>query len=652
MTPRPRLSMTLHRVCAMLAIASIVALALVTLPSRALARSYSIDRVDIDATIATDGSLSVGETREFDFDGSYNGVYWKIPTGYYDGRQIETSIDAVGIIENGQFVAFTQSSSGSPNTYSINQERSVIKVKLYSPHTDEKVRFFISYTDTNLAARYTDTSELYWKFVSNGWDVESKNVTCTIHLPVPDGAMVSAEENVRAWGHGPLDGNVSFKGNDIVYTLPGVGAGSSEYAEARITFPASWLSDTQTIDASKLQKILSEEQSWADLANAQRQAAIVFSYGSLALACLVALGSIAFSLFSWGRYKRTHKPQFDDDYFRDVPSDDHPAVLGALLSNGKPHGKELTASLMRLTDIGAIQLDLVRTIKQGSLGDEQTEEDYRLTRTEQDISQESKNKKKIDYATLTFLFDKVARYGGSRQELYFNSVKVIAKVHAEQYSRAYKVWGLTIEGACTSRGFFKDTRKTDSDNLIMLGALDVLLAIAMIILAIAKIVPTPLGLGVVAALAVAALVTFVVASKSSSLSDEALELQAKLKALRRWLKDFTRLGEAIPTDVVLWNQLLVMAVVLDVADEVIKQLKTTMPQILEDARIAPIYSWYYHGDTRDMPVNAFSGSVAHAHSVSTASLAVSSMSSGGGGGGGFSGGGGGGFGDGGGGGAF
>lgn len=650
MTPRPGLSTTLYRVRAMLVIASIAALALIVLPSRALARSYSIDYVDIDATVATDGSLSVGETREFDFNGSYNGVYWKIPTGDYDGRQIETSIDTVGIIENGRLTVFTQSSSGSPNTYSISQEKGAIKVKLYSPHTDEKVQFFIAYTDTNLAARYTDTSELYWKFVSSGWDVESKNVTCTIHLPVPDGAMVSAEENVRAWGHGPLDGNVNFKGNDIVYTLPGVGG--SEYAEARITFPTFWLSDTQTINMSKLQTILSEEQSWADQANAKRQAAIVFSYGSLALACLVALGSIAFSLFRWGKYKRTHKPQFDDDYFRDVPSDDHPAVLGALLSNGKPHGKELTASLMRLTDIGAVQLDLVRTTKQGFLGSERTDEDYRLTRTEQDISQEAEKRKKVDYATLTFLFDKVAPYEGSHQELYFNSVETIAKEHAEQYSSAYETWESVIEGSCISRGFFNDTRGTGKGALIGLGVLNILLAIAMIAFTIVEIVPIPLGFGVVAVLAVAALVTFVVASKSSSLSDEALELQAKLKALRRWLKDFTRLGEAIPTDVVLWNQLLVMAVVLDVADEVIKQLKTTMPQILEDARIAPVYGWYYYGGTRDMPVNAFSGSVAHAHSVSTASLAASSMSSGGGGGGGFSGGGGGGFGDGGGGGAF
>ena len=650
MTPRPGPSMTLHRVRAMLVIASIAALALVVLPSRALARSYSIDYVNIDATVATDGALSVSETREFDFDGSYNGVYWKIPTGEYDERQIETTIDSVGIIEDGRFVAFERSSSENPNTYSTSQEGGVITVKLYSPHADERARFFITYTDTNLAARYTDTSELYWKFVSSGWDVESKNVTCTIHLPVPDGAMVSAEENVRAWGHGPLDGNVSFNGNDIVYTSPGVG--SYEYAEARISFPSSWLSDAQTINMSKLQKILSEEQSWADQANAKRQAAIVFSYGSLALAGLAALGSIAFSLLSWVRYKRTHKPKFDDDYFRDVPSDDHPAVLGALLSDGEPHEKELTASIMRLTDIGAVQLDLVRTIKQGSLGDERAYEDYRLTRTEQDISQETKSKRKIDYATLTFLFDRVARYVGSRQELYFNSVKVIAETHAKKYSKAYKVWGSIIEDACTSRGFFRDTRKTYWIVPIGIGALDVLLAIVMIIFAIVEIVPTPLGFGAVAALAVAALVTFVVAYKSVSLSDEALELRAKLKALRRWLKDFTRLDEAVPTDVVLWNRLLVMAVVLDVADEVIKQLRTTMPQILEDARIAPVYGWYRHGDTGVMPASTFSDSIARAHKVSTAAVAASSMSSGGGGGGGFSGGGGGGFGDGGGGGAF
>ena len=29
--------------------------------------------------------------------------------------------------------------------------------------------------------------ELYWKFVTDGWDEPSNNVTCTIHLPIPVG---------------------------------------------------------------------------------------------------------------------------------------------------------------------------------------------------------------------------------------------------------------------------------------------------------------------------------------------------------------------------------------------------------------------------------------------------------------------------------
>ena len=134
-------------------------------------------------------------------------------------------------------------------------------------------------------------------------------------------------------------------------------------------------------------------------------------------------------------------------------------------------------------------------------------------------------------------------------------------------------------------------------------------------------------------------------------SQEALELTAQLEALRRWLKDFTRLEEAVPRDVVLWNRLLIMAVVLGVADEVIKQLRMVAPELLNDVALASTYGWYYgHGPS--MPMRSFSEAAAAAHSVSTAALSSSSDSGGGGGGGGFSGGGGGGFGGGGGGGAF
>ena len=142
-----------------------------------------------------------------------------------------------------------------------------------------------------------------------------------------------------------------------------------------------------------------------------------------------------------------------------------------------------------------------------------------------------------------------------------------------------------------------------------------------------------------------------VAITNKDISEEAIELKAKLDALRRWLKDFTRLEEAVPRDVVLWNRLLVMAVVLGVADEVVKQLKMIAPELLESQALSSTYGWYYVGP-HGRPYESFNTNYASAHHVSSAALASSSSSSGGGGGGGFSGGGGGGFGGGGGGGAF
>ena len=106
----------------------------------------------------------------------------------------------------------------------------------------------------------------------------------------------------------------------------------------------------------------------------------------------------------------------------------------------------------------------------------------------------------------------------------------------------------------------------------------------------------------------------------------------------------------MPSDVILWNRLLVMAVALGVADKVIEQLKVAMPELIDDPDFMPIYYWYYIGQPGvGSPADVFSGAI---HDASVAAIANSVDASGSGGGGGFSSGGGGGFGGGGGGGAF
>ena len=634
--------------------ACIVALfALLALPARvALAWDYSIDSVDIDATVETDGTVEVQESRLFDFDGSYHGVYWNLPSGTYNGRNIETNVQWVGELIDGEFVQFEQSNSGEDHTYLLEDYGGGTRVKVYSAHDDERATFVILYADTNLAVRHADVSELYWKFVSDGWDVESENVTCRVHLPVPDGRKVEPEENVRAWGHGPLDASVSFDGNDIVYEVPGVG--TSEFAEARIVFPTDWLSDAPQQSDRVLQDILAEEQQWADEANARRERARLVVYGGAGIGLIGSIASIILSIISFLRYRARTKPQFDDKYFRDVPSQDHPAVLGALMRGGEPGGEDFTATLMRLSDMGMIDLESIKTEDKGLFGRKKSQDDYRLTLTRR---ADETQLDPIDRRALTSLFENIGKLAPSQRgtdnvgrSICFSDLEKVAKNHPSSYESAFDNWNSKVGDEVARRRFFFSDRKTGRGTAIIaicISGLLIFASIAMILFTEAWMIFLPLILLEGIALAVG----IVCAAKMEDYSDEAIELRAKLEALRRWLKDFTRLEEAVPRDVVLWDNLLVMAVVLGVADEVIKQLKMVAPEILEDPRLATTYGWYGMGQGA-RPYSSFNDSYSTAHHVSSEKLASSSSSSGGGGGGGFSGGGGGGFGGGGGGGAF
>lgn len=617
---------------------------------------YSIDKVSIDATIGSDGTLTVIEDRTFDFDGSYHGVYWKLPEGTYEGAELTPHIASVGIVEDGVYTEFAHNAGGIDGSFDVTDEGSYLEIKLYSAHEDESATFRIVYSYPDLAQRYEDVGELYWKFVSDGWDVASDNVTCTVHLPVPSGESVEAGSNVRAWGHGPLDASLAFDGSAIVYTVPGVG--TDEYAEARIVFPESWLSGATQRSGEVLDSVMSEEQAWADEANAKRERARTMStvalVGSLALAALF----IALSVRAYLRDKREHRPQFDDEYFRDVPTDDHPAVLDALRGDGKPDGNALPASIMRLCDLGYVQLGCVVPEKKGFLGKKKRER-YYLDLVKRPAGTDAAGE--IDARTLSLLFDEIEGMAdgdtapSGQPRLWFSTIEKAAKDAPERYRDAIEKWEGAVTGACSKKNYIL----ADNPNKKVpyaCCALSIVLAGILIFLGIAEKITAGVAFAGLAAAVAAALVSGFLPQKMCSKTKEGIEVEAKLEALRRWLLDFTRLKEAVPQDVVLWNRLLVMAVVLGVSEKVIAQLKVAAPELYETLSADPYSPWYWYAfwgpGHYSTPMDAFGKSVESAHSVSTAALAKSMESSGGGFGGGFSGGGGGGFGGGGGGGAF
>ena len=224
---------------------------------------------------------------------------------------------------------------------------------------------------------------------------------------------------------------------------------------------------------------------------------------------------------------------------------------------------------MHLCDEGIIKLELV-TIESKRLLGTKRRQDYRLSLTEKGANTQLD---RIDRRTVTTVFENIGRfapsYAGTEDAgnaICFSDFEKVAKKHPQRYHDTFENWNSTVEAEVAQRRFFVSSRSTGNGLVIACLLADIVLfmgSVFLLILTEAWQIYVPLILLQVIGCVVAA----VVLTRLKRISDEAIEIKAKLEALRRWLKDFTRLEEAVPRDVVLWNRLLVMAVVLGVADE-------------------------------------------------------------------------------------
>lgn len=624
-------------------VCALVALALLLLPAAAHADGYSMTQTYIGATVEADGSLTVVEGRQFDFDDDINGVFWEINTGAnQQGGTAGVDVQSVEE-EDTAFNKVDSANKGDSGVYTVEQTGDGVKIKVFSPHeSGDSVIFYVSYTMTGAVMNWSDTAELYWKFVGDGWSADSDDVEMEVYFAnAAAGTAAVKGDNFRAWGHGPLTGDVSLDADEpmVAYTIPCVHQG--EFAEARIAFPSDWVPQLAASGEERTSTILSEEKEWADEANARRAHARMIAN---ALAVLSVVAAVAFTgtIVVLKLRRRKPKPLFQDEYFRDVPSADHPAVLSALMSWNEVPDQAYIATLMKLTDDRVIKLEeATETKKKGLLRREKEEQTYRITVT--DEAWKAAKKDGIDRDVLKVFFAGVKPDKDGVRSRTFSELEEYASERTTSVGDKLEDYQNTVKGKLA------DSEYVASDGIVamvfclVLGILIAFVPMGSIFFtdgAQANIIAAVISVPIV-------LVGIGVGLTFRRFTPEGAEVAARCKALKHWLEDFTRLKEAVPGDLVLWNKLLVMGVALGVSKEVLRQLAEAVPPEVREADgfydNYPCYWWYYHHYGIDSPLDSFND----VYHESIRELASSSDSSGGGGGGGFSGGGGGGVGGGG-----
>lgn len=624
-------------------ICALVACALLLLPAVARADGYSMTQTYISATVEADGSLTVVEGRQFDFDDDINGVFWEINTG--TNQQGGTAgVDVLSVEEEDTaFNKVDSANKGDSGVYTVEQTGDGVRIKVFSPHeSGDSAIYYVSYTMTGAVMNWADTAELYWKFVGDGWSADSDDVEMEVCFAnAAAGTAAVKGDNFRAWGHGPLTGDVSLDEDEpmVTYTIPCVHQG--EFAEARIAFPSDWVPQLAASGEDRMSTILSEEKEWADEANARREHARAVA-GAIAVACVVVAVAYTGVIVMLKLRRPKPKPLFQDEYFRDVPSADHPAVLAALMSwNGVPD-QAYIATLMKLTDDRVIKLEeATETKKKGLLRREKEEQTYRITVT--DEAWKAAKKDGIDRDVLKVFFAGVKPDKDGVRSRTFSELEEYASERTESVGDKLEDYQNTVKGKLA------DSEYVASDGIVamvfclVLGILIAFVPVGSIFFtdgAQANIIAAVISVPIV-------LVGIGVGLTFRRFTPEGAEVAARCKALKHWLEDFTRLKEAVPGDLVLWNKLLVMGAALGVSKEVLRQLAEAVPPEVREADgfydNYPCYWWYYHHYGNESPMDSFDG----VYHESIRELASSSDSSGGGGGGGFSGGGGGGVGGGG-----
>lgn len=624
-------------------VCALVALALLLLPAAAHADGYSMTQTYIGATVEADGSLTVVEGRQFDFDDDINGVYWDINTG--SNQQGGTAgVDVLSVEEDDTaFNKVDYANKGDSGVYTVEQSEGSVRIKVFSPHeSDDSAIYYVSYTMTGAVMNWADTAELYWKFVGDGWSADSDDVEMEVHFAnAAAGTAAVKGDNFRAWGHGPLTGDVSIDADEpmVTYTIPCVHEG--EFAEARIAFPSDWVPGLSASSEERMPTILSEEKTWAEEANARRARARMIA-NTLAAVSVVAAVTFTGVIVVLKLRRRKPKPLFQDEYFRDVPSADHPAVLAALMSWNDVPDQAYIATLMKLTDDRVIKLEeTTETKKKGLLRREKEERTYRITVT--DEAWKAAKKDGIDRDVLKVFFAGVKPDKDGVRSRTFSELEEYASERTESVGDKLEDYQNTVKGELADREYVASDGIVAMVFGLVLGILIAFIPVGSIFFTdgaqaniIAAIVSVPI-----------VLVGIGVSRTFRRFTPEGAEVAARCKALKHWLEDFTRLKEAVPGDLVLWNKLLVMGVALGVSKEVLRQLAEAVPPEVREADgfydNYPCYWWYYHHYGTESPLDSFND----VYHETIRDLASSSDSSSGGGGGGFSGGGGGGVGGGG-----
>ena len=492
--------------------------------------------VNIEATAETDGSLHVIERRVVEPQGAIGSLVWEFDH-LPEGASLEVlgvrmaPVDADGNVIGDwaklPAVAFVLdwrdgSSGPSAEAYSYDSPKNTLYV--FAPSTSVRSIVEIEYDIIAGIEVYDDMAQINWRYVTEAWPFSASDLNLTSAMPLPSGVTAVSGSNVYAWGHGPAEGVLAVGSDGVVtFVTPQLDAG--RFADARVLFPQSWLTNLSPqaaaarLDGHIRDAAISEEGGWTDQGVFWRKwdmGVIAASAGLSAVALLLAvavyrLRGKPFAAAGAGRagagsadLAGTPAASGEAALMVAVAADAavavadlaerepleplEPAVAGRLLRWNEQHVHDLTATVVSLARRGVVSVETQAAAPRT---------DLRLVLNDEEAAKLSSP---IDIAALDLLFNKIGE--GSRV-LRLGSIYDYAQAAPAPFVRMIDHWQRVLTDEVARLGLF-DAKSLSAQKLLAAEALAVFIAGVAVSVALGNPVPvafaapTALAVGVMA----------------------------------------------------------------------------------------------------------------------------------------------------------
>jgi uncharacterized membrane protein len=608
-------------------------------PLGSFAKDYYFPFVNVRIDINNDGSFNVIEERTYNFSGDFHWATYTLAKGGY------SYIEDFSIEDENGYYELINSETGNPGTYTFSDSGSNYIAKFFYSASNENKSFTFRYKVIGGIKAYQDVADFYWKLVGTGWDKRTDQFNAYVYFP----SNVN-QEDFYVFGHGLLSGSVEkIDGSGVHYKLTGLPANT--YVEARVIFPSEILNISKE-PVTMLDSILAYERGLAEQANKQRAIAKV----NFALALLLPLSLFALWLYLFFKYGKEHPPMVDVVYTRDIPEDLPPAVVGYLMRFKSITPYDFTATIMNLIRKGYISIQTHKEEK-GFIFKREVPVTY--------LSETGKNPDELlphEHIVYNFLFTSLTYEGvlsffkpGKMRNLASKTfkdkqgtmpgiagvqgvtvstddIKEFIKKNAQEFKTIYDAFKGVVKDEGDEKNYFE---KKSEGFMILFIVIGFVFGFAgfffLSILRLPYLIPFYF---VVSALFI------ILAFPLQRRTQIGADAYALWNSLKKFLKDFSNLKEAIPTSIAIWEQYLVYAVTFGISEQVMKEMKVVLPQIPEDD--LKTSHFFVAGAVLGSDINVIDAFNTMTSSMISSFNAISSAASSTGGGGGFSGGGGGG----------